>query len=443
MRIACVHIPQLSLQCVTRVEPSLSPHATRADGKTAALVVAGSSGDARAGRAALTAPIVVAVSRAAWALGVRLGMTAVAARGVSNDVRVVHADAGAERELARALADALMAISPTVDIGGRLGAGGAHLAMYLEVPAKLRGASFGDRVVEVIESLGLTGRVGIADDRFTAWVAASSPGTDGAVTSVPRGGAAAYLASKPLSLLAITAEVQHMLEALGVRTLGEFASLPAPSVARPIDRDYQALARGEGGTSLRPYAPEAAVREEISLGGIEAGLNNVDAVAEIAKRVALRLGGRGRVASRVEVMSIGGWADGHEKLVTIMASEPGPGGIDAVRPHVTDDELAEAIGGALAPGAWRVRVTVTGEALIGEVGGDAAAVPAPIVAAASAPMDLLGVVLANTGTGDLFGGDFRSASLSAAAAAPYRRTRRGKQRRRLTLPQQPRLFERS
>src|SRR5580704_12761061 len=166
MRIACVHVPQLSLQCVTRVEPAL---------RGAALVVAGSpaAGDGAGGRAALTAPVVVAVSRAAWALGVRLGMTAIAARSVASDVRLVHADPSAERELVRAVADALLAIAPTVDVGGRLGVGGAHLAMYVEVPARLRGASFGERVIEMLGALGLTGRVGIADDRFTAWVAAS------------------------------------------------------------------------------------------------------------------------------------------------------------------------------------------------------------------------------------------------------------------------------
>ncbi len=75
MRIACVHVPQLSLQCVTRVEPAL---------RGAALAVAGSRlaepAAERWARLALTAPVVIAVSRAAWSLGVRLGMTAVAAR---------------------------------------------------------------------------------------------------------------------------------------------------------------------------------------------------------------------------------------------------------------------------------------------------------------------------------------------------------------------------
>jgi protein ImuB len=401
MRIACVHVPQLSLQCVTRVEPAL---------RGAALAIAGApvAGD---GRPALTAPVVVAVSRAAWALGVRVGMTAIAARGIGRDVRVVHADPNAERELSRALADALLTIAPTVDLGGRLGNGGAHLAVYAEVPGKLRGASFGTRALEVLAALGLTGRVGIADDRFTAWVAASEPG-DAEAVSVPRGGASAYLADKPLSLLAITPEVLRMLDALGVRTLGAFAALPAPSVTRPVERDYQALARGEGGTALRPYVPQAAICEELALGG-------GDTVACIARRLALRLAGRARLASRLDITS---YADAGERLTTV----------DAPRALASADELAEAIAPALAAGAWRVRVTVAGEALATDAG-----VLGPPVKLPPAT-ELVSVVLATTGTADLFGPD---AAAPTGAHARYRRTRRGKQRPRIAASPQSRLFE--
>src|SRR5690349_3983828 len=213
MRIACIHLPQLSLQHATRLDPSLR-------GAPVAVVGCGERGTLRA----LSAPIVTACSRAAWALGVRLGMTATTARGLSPALSIVSIDVAAERETVRALADALLAISPTVDLGGlggRVGGGGAHFALYVEVPQKLRGHAFGERMLEIVRALGLTGRVGIADDRFTAWVAAAfgPHGTDPdehVVIAVPRGGSAAFLAPRPLSLLAISPEVLHMLEALGV-----------------------------------------------------------------------------------------------------------------------------------------------------------------------------------------------------------------------------------
>src|SRR5204863_8971423 len=143
-----------------------------------------------------------------WALGVRLGMTATAANAVASSsggqLRVVPADAALERETVRAIADALLGVSGAVDTGGRVGPGGAHLALYCEVPSKTRGTSFGDRMLELTDALGLTTRIGIADDRFTAWVAAAHggvPSEERGVVSVPRGGSAAFLAPQPVSIL--------------------------------------------------------------------------------------------------------------------------------------------------------------------------------------------------------------------------------------------------
>src|SRR5215468_7585209 len=234
MRIACIHVPQVGLQCVTRSDPSLRGAAVAVVGSGDTLdfarpgscrSAAGSLGPAGHPSArALASPIVRACSRAAWALGVRLGMTATSARAhVEGGLHIVAADPALERETVRAIADVVLAVSAMVDVGGRVGAGGAHLAMYCEVPTRTRGASFGDRVLERLDALGITARIGIADDRFTAWVAAAHGDGDGhdahdasAVISVPRGGSAAFLAPHSLALLAIAPEVQHMLEALGV-----------------------------------------------------------------------------------------------------------------------------------------------------------------------------------------------------------------------------------
>jgi hypothetical protein len=386
MRIACIHIPQYALQCATRLDPSL---------RGAAIAMASASNEPARGISALHAPVIVACSRAAWALGVRLGMTATAARSTAPDVSVVSVDAASERETVRAIADGVLGLTALVDAGGRVGAGGAHLAMYAEVPQKTRGSTFGERVIERLSQLGLTGRVGIADDRFTAWVAAAygsegarSHDDQGTVTMVPRGGSAAFLAPRPLSLLAISSEVQHMLEALGVRTLGEFASLPAPSVARPLEADYRALARGESGSHLRPYAPEAAIREEVVvaagtvLDSTEA-VGGPTAIALIARRIALRLEGRARGAARVELTAVGNRGDVVAAITPDLAALDLGLGIAAaqaelpsyIEPRTTPsissaEELArafapilDAIPASAAATAWRLRVTVVGESI--------------------------------------------------------------------------------
>ena len=444
MRIACVHIPQLSLQCATRVDPSL---------RGAAVAVVGSglaTGRDRIGLpAALTSPVVLACSRAAWGFGVRLGMTATTARGLSPSLRLVTAEPQLERETVRAIADALLGASPTVDVGGRLGAGGAHLAMYAEVPAKTRGASFGERVREVLEALGLVGRVGIADDRFTAWVAAADGGSDAwehAVVTVPRGGSAAFLSPRPLGLLSITPEVQHMLEALGVRTLGQFASLPAPTAGRPVDRqaggDFQALARGESGSTLRPYAPEANIREDIALEGPDAGLGGLSAIGALAHRLALRLAGRERLAGVLEVSALAADGSGERERLLPVAL-----------PHATADvealtaALVAAVDGAAAT-IHRLRVVVSREAVAGDAAATASELrPAVMNENVAAPISTLSVVLSSTGTGDLFDHSWAHEPARPAWDArrdAHRRTRRGKQRRRVTpTAVQPRLFDRS
>lgn len=467
MRIACVHIPQLSLQCATRVDPSL---------RGAAVAVVGSglaTGRDRLGLpAALTTPVVLACSRAAWGLGVRVGMTATTARALHpGELRLVTAEPHLERETVRAIAEALLGASPTVDVGGRLGVGGAHLAMYAEVPAKTRGASFGERVREVLEALGLVGRVGIADDRFTAWVAAADGGSDAwehAVVTVPRGGSAAFLSPRPLGLLSITPEVQHMLEALGVRTLGQFASLPAPTAGRRVDRqaggDFQALARGESGSSLRPYAPEGSLREEIALEGPDAGLGGLSAIGTLAQRVALRLAGRERLAGTLEVSALAADGSGARERVLIVELDHATSDVEQLTAAIVAAVAraaprdGDAAGGELAPGIaraaaaiQRLRVVVSREALGSDAAAIASASVRPVVLSVMdepvTALSALSVVLSSTGTGDLF--DHRWAHEAARPAwdgrrEVHRRTRRGKQRRRvLPTAVQPRLFDRS
>jgi nucleotidyltransferase/DNA polymerase involved in DNA repair len=490
MRIACIHIPQFALQSATRTDPAL---------RGAAVAVVSGVEPGREAVGVLHAPIVLACSRAAWGKGVRIGMTATAARGLAPDIQIVTADPATERETVRAIADTLLGISPTVDTGGRVGAGGAHLAMYAEVPAKTRGAAFGERLLELVDELGLTARIGIADDRFTAWVAAAHGGAEErGVTSVPRGGSAAFLAPRPLSLLAISPEVQHMLEALGVRTLGEFAALPAPSVARPFEADYQALARGESDARLRPYTPEAPIREEVavSAGNVldlqdllpasehAGGLSLAAAVALVSRRIARRLWGRGRAAVRLEITAVGrsGSRDIPVTLDRALADADELG-------HVIAPALeAIAAGHAGLHDEWRLRVGVVGEVVLGSeletvYAADATATPmfaegstrhaaasslaAPEHGAAAVgqavhdpherdlgmrerdrraldpapaqPIDPLAVVLSSSGS--LFALAPPTHGLERRDA--HRRTRRGKQRRwRPTPSAQARLFDR-
>ena len=246
-----------------------------------------------------------------------------------------------------------------------------------------------------------------------------------------------------------------MLEALGVRTLGEFAALPAPSVARPLEADYQALARGESDARLRHYMPDAPIREEVMVsaasvlelqdllpaGEQAVGVSFAAAVALLARRIALRLAGRGRGAARLEIAAI---ADDGVRDVPLTLAH---GAADA-------DELAQVIAPALdeiaavyaeAHDRWRLRVVVAGERILGgEITEIFAEGSAPHAlrsdVPAVPPIDPVAVVLSSSGS--LFA--LSPPSLRAERRDAHRRMKRGKQRRVRPSPHvQPPLFDRA
>jgi hypothetical protein len=421
MRIACIHIPQLALQAALRSRPTLV-------GK--AVVVVAPAPDVGYGG---NAPIVVACSRAAHSAGARLGMTAAAVRAQAGDaVTVLVRDREDERSLLAAVADAIAALSTEArDRLERAELGsGPHGALYCGVPVRTRGEAFGRRVRTAMAAVGVRGRVGIADDRFTAWVAAgaveaaaTAPADE--VVCVPRGGSAQFLAPRPLSLLAIPAEVQHMLASLGVRTLGQFAALPPPTAARAWDADFQALARGDAGAGLRISAPDdTPVREEMELG---AGLGLGGAIAAVAQRATTRLGARPTVP---------------QALVTCVHRD---GSAVQVAVEVTPNpqELTERMIAALAGQVGEVAfLRVVIEIDRGRhVDGATPVVLAPSLARGSGPIAAPVAPAAPAG-GEVFQLEAPRAvsPMAAIARMPHRRTQRGKQRTRAGVAAQARLF---
>ncbi|HTJ45860.1 MAG TPA: hypothetical protein VL463_27340 [Kofleriaceae bacterium] len=380
MRIACLHLPAFPLQVVLRAAPSF-----RSRGAAIAVV-------ARTG----VSPAVVSCSRAARAAGVSVGMSAAVAR-MAPGVEIVTADPAAERDAARAVAEALLALSPRVDVGGA--PVGAHHAIYAEVPAKMRGATFGARVRDLCDAIGVRGRIGIADDRFTARVAATSSVGEGGVTSVPRGGSAAFLAPLPLSMLSLSAEVRHMLETLGIRTLGEFAALPPPEVARPEDADWHALARGDGGAALASFRPSGPIVERIAIADGEL----VTAIGDLAVRIAARLEGRAQLAAAIELV-LG------DDTIEIVPDAP------IAEAQALAQLVSARFGGDTAgwPEVIEARVTVIDrDAPVDVDGARDGVVGAPVLAEASAPLVLVPDVVA------------------VVPREPHRRTRRGKERPRI------------
>src|SRR5581483_8748026 len=203
------------------------------------------------------------------------------------------------------------------------------------------------------------------------------------------------------------------------------------------EADYRALARGDSGANLRPYAPDAAISEALAVGSSAATLfGSATAVTAIAQRLALRLAGRARLATRFEITVMRG---GTERVIPVTAD----------RPLGEASELIEALGAAIGDGPIaKLRVVVTGEAI---AGGDASGVEIdltePLVDALSAALSSTGTAmpllapmghlapLALPGASQPW--QLSAAELRSERRDAHRRTRRAKARRRIALVQPP------
>ena len=134
-------------------------------------------------------------------------------------------------------------------------------------------------------------RVGVADGRFTAGLAAraaQAAGTrPGPVMVVPPGSSPAWLAPQPVGALGSEFEaLSDLLVRLGIRTLGDLAALPGPSVLGRFGVTG-AIARNLAGghddrlLAARPPPPDLAVTAEL-----DPPAERIDTAAFVAKALA-------------------------------------------------------------------------------------------------------------------------------------------------------------
>jgi protein ImuB len=238
-RVGCVLVPLFPLAARLRSEPDL---------KGEALAIFEGNGN--------VARIVAATLRARKA-GVQRGMTLAQARGLLPRLGVRPRDACCERAAQESLLEVAESLSPRVEDAG-------EGLLYLDLDGLERRFSvngggresaehrIGGALIAAAETLALPARVGIAGSKLAARVAAE--GSDGP-TVVPPGNEADYLAPLPLSRLAPEAEVVEALHRWGIRSIGDFARLPANEVASRLGNDGQQLHERARGLDRRPIIP--------------------------------------------------------------------------------------------------------------------------------------------------------------------------------------------
>ncbi len=264
-RIACALIARFELALRARAEPDLWRRP---------VAMADLAGPGRLG----------AVSPAAERLGVRPGLLTASARARWPELDVLAPDAAAVAAAEEEILRALGALSPRLD-SDRRGAFFLGLAgMDRIAPSE---PAFAAQVRATLAGLGLVARVAVADQTFTAWVAArrawrgragdaarppgssSSPtgvppdaGESGARTAVrgdrgvvivPRGRDRQVLSSVSLADLSLSSQAHELLSLLGLTSAAELAALPPGELARRLGAEGIELERILGGGG-RPFA---------------------------------------------------------------------------------------------------------------------------------------------------------------------------------------------
>jgi protein ImuB len=265
--------------------------------------------------AVLHANRVVAVSPAARAEGVRVGLRRREAQAACTDLLVLDHDPARDARAFERVLQALEVVTPWLEVA-RPGA----CVFATRGPSRYHGGdeALAERVAAVVaEALGpLVGvagppGVGVAEGRFTAELAARRAATRGRPVVVPPGEAGAFLAELPVGLLgiveALDPDLCDLLPRLGLRTLGELAALPARDVVDrfgPTGRIAHRLASGadERPPSTRHPLPDLATQVEL-----EPPVHEVGPVAFVAKSLAdglhERLARDGLVCTRVVVLA--------------------------------------------------------------------------------------------------------------------------------------------
>lgn len=209
---------------------------------------------------ALAAPpgavqVIGSCTPSAWERGVRPGLRVGEALARCPELDLVVPDPDAVRSAVERVSVRLEDLGAAVEPGG-----GEHWSFVAGGLIRMHGGF--DALIRRTRAalpVGAGGRVGTAPTPFASREAARQ----GCV--VGPGQVAAFLAPLPAHRLPLTPRSHHVLEALGLRTIGQVAALPRASVLDRLGRpglDAWLVARGEDSERTHPRTPPEPVLEE-------------------------------------------------------------------------------------------------------------------------------------------------------------------------------------
>jgi len=266
--------------------------------------------------AVVTANRVVACSAVARAAGVSRGLRRREAQARCPDLVVHPADPDRDARLFESVVAAVEQLAPGVEVV-RPG----MVALAARGPTRYFGGepAVAERLVDhVAAATGVESQVGIADGLFAATLAAHR----GVV--VPAGGTRAFLAplsaaelcrdpgiehdARPGGELAVRTELVDLLYRLGIRSIGDFAALPASAVASRFGASAGVAHRLAAGRQERPVGRRDPPPDLVVTITLDPPVDRVDAAAFAARTAAARLtevlADRGLACTRLGIQAV-------------------------------------------------------------------------------------------------------------------------------------------
>lgn len=238
--------------------------------------------------AVLHANRVVACSASARRAGVRRGMRKRQAQANCPQLIISDVDAHRDGRVFEPVVAALAELVPSVEV---LRPGLCVLPVSAGVRYFGSVEALSEHLIDAVSALGVESTVGVADEMFTAVIAARN----GAF--VPTGGDAAFLADRPITDLTVEpslcdpsrADLVDLLWQLGLRRIGAFAELGPTDVATRFDADAVMAHRQARATPSRPPSARALPTELVVEYTCDPPIERIDAAAFLGRRLAEEL----------------------------------------------------------------------------------------------------------------------------------------------------------
>ena len=256
------------------------------------------------------------VSSQARHTGVKPGMTVSQAIGICPTLRLIEPDPVHYDEQFATMLSALTEVSPVVE-AGELG------LVYVGVDGLQGIYGSAEKIVQALRqavrpSDRQTVRLGWGVGKFTAWVAASRARPSEAVV-VPLGHERDFLASQPIAVLPLEADLHHRLRRLGIRTLGMLTTLPEAAITAQFGTTGKRIWQLAAGRVIEPVQgrvepePIAAALEFFSpVGERELIVHALEQLIARALKHPRRIGWRVHALRvRAELEGGGSWLTAH------------------------------------------------------------------------------------------------------------------------------------